>query len=92
MPQGWWFTLVVAVYNALDFLSRLHLVAHARKGQDESKAPRKMDVKGSGNIVNQADNVFSVWRNKPKEEADCPPETDPDAILYVDKQRNGEGP
>ena len=44
----------------------IHLVAHARKGQDESKAPRKMDVKGSGNIVNQADNVFSVWRNKPK--------------------------
>ena len=25
MPQSWWFTLVVAVYNALDFLSRLHL-------------------------------------------------------------------
>lgn len=68
----------------------IHLVAHARKGQDESKAPRKMDVKGSGNIVNQADNVFSVWRNKPKEEADCPAETDPDAVLYVDKQRNGE--
>lgn len=68
----------------------IHLVAHARKGQDESKAPRKMDVKGSGNIVNQADNVFSVWRNKAKEEANCPPDTDPDAVLYVDKQRNGE--
>jgi twinkle protein len=68
----------------------IHLVAHARKGQDESKAPRKMDVKGSGNIVNQADNVFSVWRNKPKEESDSPSENDPDAILYVDKQRNGE--
>lgn len=68
----------------------LHLVAHARKGQDESKAPRKMDVKGSGNIVNQADNVFSVWRNKPKEENKQIPDSDPDAILYVDKQRNGE--
>ena len=68
----------------------IHLVAHARKGQDESKAPRKMDVKGSGNIVNQSDNVFSVWRNKPKEENAGAPETDPDAVLYVDKQRNGE--
>lgn len=68
----------------------LHLVAHARKGQDESKAPRKMDVKGSGNIVNQADNVFSVWRNKPKEENSEIPATDPDCIMYVDKQRNGE--
>jgi twinkle protein len=68
----------------------IHLVAHARKGQDESKAPRKMDVKGSGNIVNQADNVFSVWRNKPKEENAEAPDTEPDAILYVDKQRNGE--
>lgn len=68
----------------------IHLVAHARKGQDESRAPRKMDVKGSGNIVNQADNVFSVWRNKPKEESLAPPASEPDAILYVDKQRNGE--
>lgn len=68
----------------------IHLVAHARKGQDESKAPRKMDVKGSGNIVNQADNLFSVWRNKPKEEAEFSNEHDPDAILYIDKQRNGE--
>jgi twinkle protein len=68
----------------------IHLVAHARKGQDESKAPRKMDVKGSGNIVNQSDNVFSVWRNKPKEECECPSDSDPDAILYIDKQRNGE--
>lgn len=68
----------------------IHLVAHARKGSDESKAPRKMDVKGSGNIVNQADNVFSVWRNKPKEDNSSAPDTDPDAILYIDKQRNGE--
>ena len=67
----------------------IHLVAHARKGQDESKAPRKMDVKGSGNIVNQSDNVFSVWRNKAKEE-NGGSDHDPDAILYVDKQRNGE--
>lgn len=67
----------------------LHLVAHSRKTADESKAPRKLDVKGSGNIVNQADNVFSVWRNKPKEEKGGRAE-DPDAILFVEKQRNGD--
>lgn len=67
----------------------IHLVAHARKGQDESKAPRKMDVKGSGNIVNQADNLFSLWRNKAKEE-NGGSDNDSDAILYIDKQRNGE--
>lgn len=67
----------------------IHLVAHARKGNDEARAPRKMDVKGSGNIVNQADNVFSVWRNKAKEDGNGTP-SDPDAMLYVDKQRNGE--
>jgi twinkle protein len=72
-----------------EYECHVHLVAHSRKGQDESRAPRKLDVKGSGNIVNQADNLFSVWRNKPKEEKGGAP-TDPDAILFVDKQRNGD--
>jgi twinkle protein len=71
------------------FDCHLHLVAHPRKTQDETRAPRKMDVKGSGNIVNQADNLFSVWRNKPKEE-NGGADSDADAVLYVDKQRNGE--
>ncbi len=71
-----------------EFDCHLHLVAHARKGADETRAPRKLDVKGSGAITQLADNVFSVWRNKAKEEgADA---SAPDAMLYCDKQRDGE--
>lgn len=72
------------------FDCHVHLVAHARKGMDESKAPRKLDVAGSANIINQCDNVFSVWRNKPKEEHPEQHATESDTILYCDKQRNGE--
>jgi len=46
----------------------VHLVAHSRKKQDEKETPGKMDIKGSGAITDLADNVFSVWRNKGKEE------------------------
>ncbi len=45
----------------------VHLVAHARKGQNEDKPPKKMDIKGTGAITDLADNVFCVFRNKPKE-------------------------
>jgi twinkle protein len=67
----------------------LHLVAHSRKGQSEDTAPRKLDIAGSSNIVNLADNVFIVWRNKGKEEGRRDA-TEPDVILYCDKQRDGE--
>jgi len=66
-----------------------HLVAHARKGADESQAPGKLDVKGTGAITDLADNVFSCWRNKRKEAGKADAEA-PDGVLYVDKQRNGE--
>jgi twinkle protein len=72
----------------------IHLVAHARKGQTEHDAPGKLDVKGSGDITNQADNILVVWRNKTKEEKrfdeQLTPEDDagmPDAIVYCHKQR-----
>lgn len=66
----------------------VHLVAHPRKGRDESQAPGKLDVGGSGRITDAADNVFSVWSAR-KEEND--PENDkPDALLELHKQRNGE--
>lgn len=67
----------------------IHLVAHARKGQDESQAPGKLDVKGAGAITDLADNVFSVWRNKGKENGKNGADA-PDAVLFVEKQRNGE--
>jgi twinkle protein len=58
-----------------------------------------MDVKGTGAITDMVDNVISVWRNKPKEEAiqkysmgnkELPAELKdkPDCVLTVQKQRN----
>lgn len=47
--------------------SHVHLVAHSRKGEDEFTPMGKMDVKGSGDIIDLASNVWSIWRNKVKE-------------------------
>lgn len=71
-----------------------HVVVHSKKTKDESTPPGKMDIKGSGSIADQADNVLSWYRNKPKEEAlrqgkEVKP-GEPDAILTIDKQRNGD--
>lgn len=79
---------------ARDTGMHIHLVHHIRKG-DELKQPTKYDLKGSGSISDQVDNVFLVWRNKVKERdvresGEQQPDT-PDAILICDKQRNGEG-
>jgi twinkle protein len=51
--------------------AHVHLVAHSRKRGDEgeSYAPKKHDVRGAGAITDLADNVLSVFRNKPKEDA-----------------------
>ncbi|NYH99592.1 DnaB-like helicase C-terminal domain-containing protein [Cupriavidus plantarum] len=66
----------------------LHLVAHPRKRQDERRAPGKMDVAGSGNLANGADNVFSVWSAQKQDGEDANHE--PDAVLELHKQRNGD--
>jgi twinkle protein len=82
--------------SAKDTGCHIHLVAHSRKGQDEFSAPGKMDVKGSGSITDQVDNVITVWRNKRKEQAMASNKADEkilneaDTILICDKQRNGE--
>lgn len=77
----------------------IHLVAHPRKGFDETKPPGKLDMKGSGAITDLADNCFSVFRNKLKEEEISklgrvqPPESildKFDCLLACSKQRNGE--
>ena len=67
--------------------AHVHLVAHPRKARDESEAPGKMDVGGSGKITDGADNVFSVWSAR-REDGD--PEEKVDALLELHKQRNGE--
>lgn len=73
---------------AKQYGAHVHLIAHPRKANDESKAPGKLDVSGSSRITDAADNVFSVWSAR-KEETD---ELDdkPDALLELHKQRNGE--
>lgn len=79
--------------TAKDTGIHIHLVAHSRKQRDELALPGKMDVKGSGSITDQVDNIITVWRNKAKEkefaEKGVAP-NDPDCLLICDKQRNGE--
>lgn len=83
-----------AMRKLCDFARRngvhVHLVAHPRKGADESKGPGKLDVAGSSKITDGADNVFTVWSAR-KDEND--PDIDPDkadAKLELQKQRNGD--
>lgn len=84
---------------ARDTGMHIHLVAHSKKKEDESKPPRKMDVRGAGSITDQVDNVLVWWRNKPKEELlrtlrDQSKieelKGEPDSMLICDKQRNGD--
>jgi twinkle protein len=76
--------------EAKDTGIHIHLVAHSKKQRDERTPPGKMDVKGSGTITDQVDNVITWWRNKAKEQSDAPVASEPDALLICDKQRNGE--
>lgn len=79
----------------------MHLVAHPRKGRDESHPPTKMDVAGSLDIINAADNVFAVFRAQ-KDDA-APEQSDevafakwqaqrdqPDGKLVLSKNRHGD--
>ena len=68
----------------------IHLVAHARKG-DESKRPNRYEIRGSSTIGDQADNCIAVWRNKPLEqkirEGGHRDRGEYDTIIGIDKQR-----
>lgn len=66
----------------------VHLIAHPRKANDESKAPGKLDVSGSSRITDAADNVFSVWSARKEENQED--DGKPDALLELHKQRNGD--
>jgi twinkle protein len=80
---------------ARDHDVHVHLVHHIKKPANEYDKPNKYDFKGSGSITDQVDNVVAVWRNKRKErDAQANKKTsegEPDTMLIVDKQRNGEG-
>lgn len=71
---------------ARDYGMHVHLIHHIRKLENEAKKPDKTDVKGTGAITDQVDNVLLVWRNKSEQRK----EMDPDAALICCKQRNGE--
>ena len=81
----------------------IHIVVHPRKGADESHPPGKLDNKGTGAISDLADNCFTIWRNKHKEQLlQCQTSgitLKPKELEYLkgadckwgcDKQRNGD--
>lgn len=73
----------------------MHLVAHAKKGENEGNPPKMHDVKGTSEIVDMVENVVIVWKNKGKIDArsqgDDSKNGEPDALMVVDSQRNGDG-
>ncbi len=79
---------------ARDHNIHIHLVHHIRKLSSEEITPNKNDIKGTGSIADQVDNVLLVWRNKKKEHAshagNSVDDATPDAMLMCEKQRNGE--
>jgi twinkle protein len=82
---------------AKDCEIHIHLVHHLKKPAKEGEMPDKHDTKGSGSITDQVDNLFMVWRNKPKEDAgrakgaQSTKASEPDAYLLCRKQRTYEG-
>lgn len=83
-----------AVRKLCDFARKnglhIHLVAHPRKGQDESRGPGKMDVAGSSKITDGADNVFTVWSARNDENDPNVDRSKSDARLELQKNRNGD--
>jgi len=73
----------------------VHLVTHCRKpsSDGETRPPSKYDLRGSAAISDQAHNVVTVWANKLKkakqDEGDPSLNNEPDALVTVEKQRNG---
>jgi len=82
--------------HARDTGQHVHLVAHSRKPKDEHTPPGKYDIRGSGSISDQVDNVCTVFRNKKKEDdiasnkATMSTHDQFDCLLIVEKQRHGE--
>ena len=68
----------------------IHLVAHARKGHDDSKIGGLHDISGSSDIANIAENIIFAWRNKAKELGGGNI-AEPDCIVKIEAQRNGDG-
>jgi len=74
------------VNSLIDRLCKYHqghtfLVCHPRKGDRDSDEPDKVDIQGSGNITNLADNVIIIWRRAVKEQGKA------DNVAFVKKNR-----
>ncbi len=75
----------------------IHIIHHTRKGQNEEDELNKYSIKGSGAIIDLADNAILIQRNRKKEKdresGNLSPMKDieeADSILRVVKQRNGD--
>lgn len=66
---------------AKEYQCHCHLVAHSRKGMSDKEKPGKVDVAGTGDITNLADNVLIAWRPEEREEYE------PNMILFIKKNR-----
>jgi len=84
-----------------EYSCHIILIVHPRKLADESALPNKLDMKGSGAVSDLADNCFTVWRNKDKENKLMAAQTRGikaakelvemyDCLLCCDKNRNGD--
>jgi len=93
------------VERLVDFKNRFGvtviLVTHSRKGESEYKMTGKFDIRGAGAIVDLADGLLTLWRNKKKqnhldecvllnEEPDPEIASQWDVSLICDKNRNGD--
>ena len=82
---------------ARDLGIHIFLVAHSRKTANENDWANKFDVAGSANLTNLVDNVFSIHRNKAREEEvlngslDTELMNQPPCCVYLLKQRHGRG-
>ena len=82
---------------ARDLNIHIFLVAHSRKTANENDWANKFDVAGSANLTNLVDNVFSIHRNKAREEEvlngslDTELMNQPPCCVYLLKQRHGRG-
>lgn len=74
---------------ANNFSIHMHVVAHPRKGDNDRKSVGMLDVKGSGDLINQPDNVIVVHRCKSKEmKRSAGRQADgPDGRIVIEKQR-----
>ena len=69
--------------------AHIHLIAHLRKGKSDEEIGGLHDVQGASEIADLCENVIICWRNKNQEINKGTGE--PDAVVKVEAQRNGDG-